>query len=411
MVQRRTFLIAGGAALASFARPNLLRAQEGQKHFFAGCFYDPALSEASTLFRYLVRPTQDRADAQKDGAELTPVVRAILERKQEFGRIAQLNDKDEGNPIALSVTRAQHEVVTVTMSGLPNEYITTVSVSMAIDIMSDKAAFRNQNRLESLYSTMLIVNQVIQSRNRPGESELARHYQNVFFAAIDEIIVRVTKYLRDRRERALAVFQVKNMVLPTPLPLDIAGLISSGIDADGDKSEDARRREMTNLGREVQHIYSLMILEGLERAKVTNVAILPPESPWTEGRILRRLQQRLGLQSEILFQADSSQMNGFEIRAGILKVERTKGSGNSLIACTMGSRIVRKKGDDLEHLPSSIKDASRKVAVSTNARTFIDRPDFKRGLPRDVIMSAIRDSARGTAVALVPLLKFTAEEF
>ena len=410
MFPRRTLLLTGGSALASLACPNVLRSQEGQKHFFAGCYYDTAISEASTLFRYLISPTQTGADAQKDGAELTPAVRTIIERNKEFGRIAELNDKDEGNPIALSATRAQHEVITITTPGLPNEYITTVSVSVAVDIMSDKAAFRNQNRLESLYSTMLVVNQVIQSRNRPCESELARHYQNVFFAAVDEIIGRATKYLRDRRERAQAVFQVKNMVLPTPLPVDIEGLISSGMDADVDKSEEARRREMTKLGREIQHIYSLMILEALERAKVTSVAILPPESPWTEGRILRRLQQRLGMQSEILSQADPSQMNGFEIRAGLLKVERTKGSGNSLIACTMGSRIVRRKGDELEHVPSSIKDIAKKVAVSTNARTFIDRPDFKRGLPRDVIMGAIRDSARGTAVALVPLLKSTAEE-
>ena len=128
MFPRRTLLLTGGSALASLACPNVLRSQEGQKHFFAGCYYDTAISEASTLFRYLISPTQTGADAQKDGAELTPAVRTIIERNKEFGRIAALNDKDEGNPIALSATRAQHEVITITTPGLPNEYITTVSV-------------------------------------------------------------------------------------------------------------------------------------------------------------------------------------------------------------------------------------------------------------------------------------------
>jgi hypothetical protein len=408
---RRHFLISASAAFAGLASPQIIRAQEAQKHFFAGCYYDTALSDTSTLFRNLIDPLRTNTAAEKDGAELTPRVREIVDKKKDFARIVGLNDNDEGNPIALSVTRAQHEIITITSPGLPNEFLTTISVSAAVDVMTDKAAFRNQNRFESLYSTMIVVNQVIHGRNRPNDAEIARHYQTVFFAAVEELLDRTAKHLRDKRERASAVFQVKNMVMPSPLPTDIEGLITSGVDAAADKSSDARQRELTKLSREVQHIYSLMILDALDRAKITNVAILPPESPWTEGRVLRLLQQRLGVQSQILAQPDSTQMNGFEIRAGLIKVERSKGSSTSQINCTMGSRIVRRKGDELEHVPSSVTDVAKKIAVSTNARTFVDRPDFKRGLPRDVIMGAIRDSARGTATALVPLLKATAEEF
>ena len=411
MIKRRDLLTSGIATLAGLACPSVLRAQEKQsKHFFAGCYYDTALSDSSTLCRYLINQHMKVPTAEKSGAELTPHVRDIINRKADFSRILGVNENDEGNPIALSATRAQHEIITITTPGLPNEFLTTISVSAAIDVMTDKAAFRNQSRFESLYSTMIVVNQVIHGRARPNDLELQKHYQNVFTAAVEELLDRAAKYMRDKRERASAVFQVKNMVMPNPLSVDLEGLISSGVDASADKSADARQREITKLGRELQHVYNLMILEALDRAKITNVAILPPESPWTEGRILRRLQERLGMQAQILSQADSSQMNGFEIRAGVLKLDRSAGAGSSQINCTMGSRIVRRKGDDLEHVPKSIKDVAKKVAVSTNARSFIERPDFKRGLPRDVIMGAIRDSARGTATALAPLLKSAADE-
>ena len=70
--------------------------------------------------------------------------------------------------------------------------------------MTDKAAFRNQNRFESLFSTMIVVNQVVQGRSRPTDAELVRYYQSAFNASVEELLDRAAKTLRDQRERASA---------------------------------------------------------------------------------------------------------------------------------------------------------------------------------------------------------------
>ena len=43
-----------------------------------------------------------------------------------------------------------------------------------------------------------------------------------------------------------------------------------------DKNENASAEEIKKLTREIKHIYSLKIMDALEKAKVTNAAILPP---------------------------------------------------------------------------------------------------------------------------------------
>ena len=95
--------------------------------------------------------------------------------------------------------------------GLPAEYLTTISVSAALDVMTDQAAFRNQKRFESIYSNMVIVNQVIHGRNRVSDADLAKHYASTFDAAVKELLQRATKSMRDNRDRASAVFQVTQM--------------------------------------------------------------------------------------------------------------------------------------------------------------------------------------------------------
>ena len=78
-------------------------------------------------------------------------------------------------------------MATVQTPGLPVEYLTTISVSAAFDVMTDQAAFRNQNRFESIYSTMIIVNQVIHGRNKVSDADLAKYYQMTLKAAVEEL--------------------------------------------------------------------------------------------------------------------------------------------------------------------------------------------------------------------------------
>jgi hypothetical protein len=410
MLSRRG-IVAGAMGIgAGLCLPSISRSQTTPSHFFAGCFYDTAMSESSMAAKHLIAPVRQSAGLDRSGAELSPMVRDIVVGQKDFGRAAALNERDEGNPVAVSLTRAQHEVVTVATPGLPTEYLTIISVSAALDVMTDQAAFRNSARFESVYCNMIVVNQVVQARSRLSDAELAAAYRRVFVAAVEELLGRAAKTLRDKRERASAVFQVKNMVLPEPLPPDLEHLVAGAVEASADVGGDARASEIVKLGREIRHVYSLMILDALDKAKVTNVAILPPDSPWSEGRVLRLLQQRLGMRSEILSQPDASRMNGYEIRAGITKVLRTKAGGNSQIDVTMGSRIVRNRDGQLEHMPAGIKDPLKKVASATGTKRYVELADFKRGVTRDVTMTSIRAAAQGTAEVLVPLIKATAAD-
>jgi hypothetical protein len=195
------------------------------------------------------------------------------------------------------------------------------------------------------------------------------------------------------------------------LPQDLEALITSGVEASADQNTNAREEELKKLTREIKHIYSLMIMDALAKAKLTNIAILPPESPWAEARVLSRLQERLRINAEILTQPDATRMNGFEIRAGITDAARTKVGSTSQVNVTMGSRIVRVNASgSAEHMPASVKDPMKKVAVNTGARSFVDSQSFKRGVTRDITMAAIRDAAAGTAQNLVPHIKATANE-
>lgn len=412
MLTRRSLLASQLTAGVYLFTPSIIRAQVNTpKTFFAGCYYDTAVSNASMLSRYLISPIRTNMNLTQDGAELTPFVVNILDQRKDFSAATGLNQNNEGNPIAISVTRAQHEIITVLTPGLPPEYLTTISVSAAFDVMTDQAAFRNQSRFESIYSNMIIVNQVIHGRNKVGDADLVKYYQMTFKAAIDELLERAIKSMKDNRERASAVFQVKNMVLPQQLPPDLEALIASGIEASADQNANARDEELKKLTREIKHIYSLMIMDALNKAKITNMAILPPESPWAEARVLSRLKERLRINAEILTQPDATRMNGFEIRAGITDVARSKSGSTSQVNVTMGSRIVRVNANGAtDHMPIAIKDPMKKVAVNTGARSFVDSTSFKRGVTRDITMAAIRDAAEGTAQNLVPHIKATANE-
>ena len=408
--------------LGSLAIPSIIRAQSApQKHFFAGCYYDTGMSEASMMARYLIAPwrqeLQKNTPDQKmiqDGAEMSPFVRDLFQERKDFVAAAGLNDKDDGNPIAISLNRAQHETVSVLTPGLPPEYVTIISVSAALDVMTGQAAFRNQNRFESVYSNMFVVNQVIHGRIKVTDAELLKYYRNTFKEAVYALLERAAKSLRDKRERADAVFQVKNMLMPKQLPQDLAALIASGVEGSADKNENANAEEIKKLTREIKHIYSLKIMDALEKAKVVNAAILPPESPWAEGRILGLLQERLGITGkgqEIMTQPDANRMNGYEIRANLADVSRSKSGSISQVNATITSRIVRVKGpDSVDHMPMSIKEPLKKVAAYVGARSFIDSASFKHGATRDITMAAIRDAADGAAKELVPFIKATANE-
>jgi len=254
-------------------------------HFYAGCFYDTAAHSDSTLMKHLVRPERisRRLDAQSHGSELSPRAREIVQNRRDFLERGSVSlTQTQGNAVVIGVQRAQHETATIKSNGVPDEYVTVVSVTVSLDVMTDKAAFRNTNRFESLFSTMLVVNQVIQERQPPSDAALNSHYMRVFSEAVNSILNSADVFV-DVRDRANAVFQIKNMVLPDPLTPELEQLVVSALKADGNSGADYRRGEMRKLSREFQHIYNLMLLDRLKKSGATQITLLPPSSPWSEG--------------------------------------------------------------------------------------------------------------------------------
>ena len=386
-------------------------------HFYAGCFYDTAAHPESTLMKHLVTPEKvsRRLDAQSGGSELGPRAREVVQNRRDFlerGNISLAQSK--GNAVVLGVQRAQHETITIKTAGTPDEYVTVVSVTVSLDVMTDQAAFRNTNRFESLFSTMLVVNQVIQERQPPTDAALNVHYARVFSEAINSILDSTDVFV-DSRDRANAVFQIKNMVLPDPLTPELDQLVVSALKADGDNSADSRRGELRKLSREFQHIYNLMLLDSLKKAGAAQITLLPPSSPWSEGRVLRQLQQRLGVSAEILSEPDPNRMNGYEIRAGITATNTIGHAGNNVgrtmqSNISLASRIVRNKEGTLIHVPIGINTVNEKVAVGVGFDTFSEIAGLSRSATRDVVMRAFRKGAAEVANRMVPLILKVASE-
>jgi len=337
--------------------------------------------------RYLIGPVRRDGGFERTGSELTAFVRDIVLREHEFITAANLQTAgDIGNPVAIALTRAQHEIEKVTTPGLPPEYVVRIGVTASLDIMTDQAAFRNMNQFETLYCTM-VMGTVSGTRRSVTDAVLADAYKEAFAGAIRSVLANATRYFNDKRESAKAVFQVKNMVLPQQLPPEIEQLIASGLEANADTGNTARELEIRKLGREFQHYFNFKLKEQLDAQKINDFVLLPPSSPWTDGNVLSILNKRLGISADILTEPDANKVNGFEIRAGIVSEARSKIAQGSRIDMTIGSRVVRRTGDKIVHVPASITDPAKKTAVGSGAEIIQETADFKRVVPRDTTMA------------------------
>jgi hypothetical protein len=408
--------INGGFILASIFIPRIAQSA-ARPHFYAGCFYDTAAHPESMLVKHLVAPERlsRRLNSQSIGSELGPRAREIVQSRRDFldrGSVSLTETK--GNAVVLGVQRAQHETVTIKIDGTPDEYVTVISITVSLDVVTDQAAFRNTNRFESIFSTMIVVNQAIQERQLPSDSALSGHYARVFSEAVNSVLDS-SGVFGDGRDRANAVFQIKNMVLPDPLTPELDQLVVSALRADGENSAESRRSELRKLSREFQHIYNLMLLNSLQKAGATHITLLPPSSPWSEGRVLRQLQQRLGVGSEILSEPDPNRMNGYEIRAGVTATNTISHAGNSIgrtlqSNVSLASRIVRNKDGALTHVPLGINAVNDKVAIGVGYDTFSEIAGLSRSATRDVVMRAYRKGAAEVATKIVPLILKVASE-
>ena len=417
MLSRRAVLAAGIAACGSTSLNRLARATASTT-YFAGCFHDAAASADSHLMRYLVLPERGRIPAtlaNDHGAELRSLADEVLREKPEFSRAAVLGTDDQaGNPLFLGISRAMHESIEVHQPGTPAEYLTVISVTATLDVVTGRAAFRNANRFETLYSLLLVTNQAVQQRTPFTEIELQGHYRRIAREALAGVLDRGTREFTDIRERAREVFQVGVFRLPDPLPPELDQLIASANRADGSAD---RASEIERLTRECQHMLNFAVQDELSRRKILDIALLPPQSPWTSGRALRQLQTRLRLADEpIIATPDPAKMNGYEIRSAVVKTWSQVASTTSVgqviqVNAQCGSRIVRQCGPRLDQMPDDIADPAKKVGLGYGYRTYSKIAGIDRVATRDIAVGALRDSLVDLSKQTVELMQKTAAGF
>jgi hypothetical protein len=297
--------------------------------------------------------------------------------------------------------------------GLPDEYITVISITATVDIVTDRVAGANGKRFESLYSCMLVTNQAIQDRRSLTDAELAFHYRRIALEALKGGLERSTRDLSDQRTHAPAAFQVSAFQLPDPGPPELLQLIQSATQADAiaDMSEEKRR-----LSRELQHILSFAVEDELVKRGRRDIAILPPPSPWADGRVLHKLKQRYRLSDqEILRSPDPNRMNGYEIRAALIgthsKAIKTTTAGALVqISAQVGDRIVQNRSGSISQVPSSIGDPTRKIGVGWGYRNYRQVTGIERLATRDIAMGSLRDACIDLARPTVDLMLTTAQE-
>jgi hypothetical protein len=413
MMRRRDIIVIGVAAAASAVCP-ARATTPGFVTYLLGCFYDAGAAAGSDMMRYLILPERTRVAANlaaDQGGELRSLAEEVLRDTPAFVKAASLGHSQEtGNPLFLGITRAMHETFVLTYTGLPDEYLTIVSVTATLDVVTSTTAFRNTNRFESLTSLLLVTNQPFKQRTAPSEAELQARYRQVAKEALAGVLERGTREFADNRQRAKGVFQVTLFKLPDPLPAEIDQLIASAIKSDASVD---RASEIDRLTRECQHMLSFGVQDELDRRKVLDIAVIPSQSPWTTGRALRQLQTRLRLSDEpIIATPDPAKMNGYEIRSAIVKTwcavaARTAVGQLMSIDVQTASRIVRQCGSSLHHMPDDIADPARKIGMGYGVRNYARIAGFERVATRDVAMGALRDSLIDLSKQTVDLMQKT----
>ena len=353
--------------------------------------------------------------ANDRGGELRSLADEVLQEKPAFAKAALLgNDQKTGNPLFLGILRAMHESIQLRQPNMPDEFVVVISITATLDVVTSSAAMRNSNRFESLHSLLFVTNQAVKQRTPFTDNELVGHYRRVANEALAAVIDRGTEEFSDIRERAKAVFQVTLFKLPDPLPSELEQLISSATNADASTD---RTSEISRLTSECAHTLSFAVRDELSRRKALDIALLPTQSPWTSGRALRVLQQRLQLSDSVILDTpDPSKMNGYEIRGGVVKTWSQVVSGNAIgqviqVSVQTGSRIVRQCGERLEQAPESIVDPVKKIGMAYGQRTYSKIEGFERLATRDVVVGALRDSLLDLAKQTVDLMQKTAPEF
>jgi hypothetical protein len=416
--------VSAAAAVLLGAGPSLgqlvMRGEVNQT-VFAGAFFDPKASPSSHLIEYLVAPNAKPTGRPWHGNELTPLVAEVLHQSSPFVNAAHLDFSNaaRANPVALYVSRAQHETVTMRFPD-HTAYNTVVSVAVALDIFTDRAASRGTRRFESLYSRLQIVEQPLLTDAPLRDPELKELYRRTLRDAVDEVAARAAEDLTSARVRAKAVFQIDRFTLPRELPRELDQLVEAALNADG-RPNDAQeqQRELQRLSAEFQHTVHQFVVSEMRRRGLSDIAVLPPPSPWVDAYVLSPLRGQPSPfdGSEILSRINVTEMNGYTVTTGIVQAstvttEERRGMASRVFAAKMAARIFRPRanGRESDIMPASLADLTAKTALGSGGEGYLDIVEFQRPTTREIALTAIRRASQDLAPRLVDLMVRTAQE-
>lgn len=401
---------------------------QAPKLFYAGAYYDVPPVEGNEATRYLVGPVV-RKSGNFTGDELSSFVEDIVKGNASLNKSAAITYAGDGqpgksnNPLAIYIPRAQHDVVRFSAPGVPDEYLTVVSISVSLDVFTDKAAERNQLQLESLYSRLLVGEQAIKTAQPLDDAGLAAAYSSLFMQTLNDLLNDAAADLAWKRERANAAFQLKDFILPPAdkLPPEVAQLMGGGNDVERNK-----------LALEFVHLVNKAISDELRARGYRDIALLSPPSPWALSNVGELLANRLVGSSRtgrtpIRFFIDPTLEQGGELRIGgsmgvlgytvrtalaradtkVLsesKLQRFSRFGVQLLA-----RIYRPQpGQTPKWVPVTVPEEAR-TAKSVGGADYEDVTGMARGTTREIAMSAIRMAAKEMAPHMADLMRNIAD--
>ncbi len=396
--------------------------------FFAGAYYDVPTAEGNFTTRYIVGPITQKA-SQFTGDELTAYVEQVMRSNPALASKAKIAYESDtqlgknGNAVAVYIPRAQHDVIRYSFGRDGDKYLTIVSISIALDVFTDKAAEKNQLQLESLYSRLLVGVQPIRTAAPLTDTELAAAYvsllnqtlQDVFNAAADDQLGR-------QRVRANAAFQLTDFFMPKALPPEIAQLIGNGGDAERQK-----------LSLELLHLVNKTVSDELRSKGYQDIALLSPPTAWSMSNVGELLANRLvgksrNGQVSISFYVDPAFEQGAELRIGgsmgvlgyqvktaLARVEtRTLKQSEMMnynrLGVQLQARVYRPQpGQAPKWMPVTIPEEAR-TARGVGGADFENVAGMDRGTNRELAMNAIRSSALELAPGIVALMKEISEK-
>jgi hypothetical protein len=251
-------------------------------------------------------------------------------------------------------------------------------------MFTDRAAFRNLNRLESVYTVatsdgwLFPEGQLYSSR--PSDADILILYESGLRASLTRLVDMIQRDSMLSRSRAVRVFQIN----PVSIENEAASFIKTIAKDPGSTKKGDR---FLLLSGELAYLLHERIVSELASRGKTEIAVLPPKVDWAVGQIARELENRLPASKQLIVGAEASGGKTLTIQARIDRAAIVEGRSNTVavqqLAASQVSAVVVQtdsSGQDIT-LPSSFAAKERKVMARGAGRYLlvkgIDHPPVR----------------------------------